>query len=181
MIPDMVLIQRFLAGDNTAFDELWGRHYETVWGQLTRFHLTDPDLEELMQLVAIRLLLKLKSFRGESKFSCWLYRVAYNEALMWFRKGNKYRQTTVEIKEDHWVDYGVFEETERREILRKTLRRINAMPAPQQQTVRMMVECEKNLPAAMKRQGKSYSGAKTKINRLRALLSQSREVWVDAA
>ena len=70
---------------------------------------TQPDREDLFQEVVVQLWKALPKFRGESKFSTWMYRVALNTAISDFRKRKRSLpvseteavEITSELNEDH--------------------------------------------------------------------------------
>jgi len=85
---DRALVARVLLGDDrTAFEQLLRRHQGMVRAQLRRLlHgdvATADDLAQETFLLAWR---KLDQFRGEARFSTWLYRVAYSCFLQASRK-----------------------------------------------------------------------------------------------
>ncbi|MDX1905505.1 MAG: sigma-70 family RNA polymerase sigma factor [Bacteroidia bacterium] len=71
-----------------AFNELWQAHRGIVV-RLARYYAARPeDAEDLIQEVAVQLWRALPGFRGESKLSTWVYRVALNTCLSIRRKKN---------------------------------------------------------------------------------------------
>jgi len=80
---DAALVQRSLAGDMGAFEELYRGHVGRVHGAILRLVGMDRGrAEELTQDAFVRAWQKLSSFRHESAFSTWLYRLGVNVALM---------------------------------------------------------------------------------------------------
>jgi len=78
-----VLVRRAAAGDVPAFERLYRDHVGRVHGAILRLVGMDrPRAEELTQEAFVRAWQKLSSFRGESAFSTWLYRLGVNTALM---------------------------------------------------------------------------------------------------
>lgn len=75
---DEELIKAFLAGDHAAFEELVRRYESLVMNMAYRLLGNRSDAADVTQEVFILLLRKLGSFRGEAKFSTWLYRVSLN-------------------------------------------------------------------------------------------------------
>jgi len=64
--------------------------YGNLVRTLCRRMLRDPiEAEDVTQEVFLRVFLKLHTFRGESAFSSWLYRLAKNQVLMWLRKNGR--------------------------------------------------------------------------------------------
>ena len=75
---DNELVRRFVDGDRSAFEELVVRHQNRVYGFCLRL-LGSPSLaEEAAQEVLVKVFKYLPRFRGESKFTTWLYRVTLN-------------------------------------------------------------------------------------------------------
>lgn len=67
-------------GDRAAFAELVNRHYGRIHALAWRFTGGPPDSEDLTQDVCLALGRKIRSYRGESAFTTWLYRVVLNAA-----------------------------------------------------------------------------------------------------
>lgn len=79
--PDRPAIDRFRAGDRGAFDELV-RKYERSMLQLARRYVkVDEDAKDVAQRTFVRAFERIESFRADSKFRTWLYRIAVNIAL----------------------------------------------------------------------------------------------------
>ena len=73
---DAVLIERILAGDERAFASLYRRHVDRLFGLLTRLIGPVPEREDLVQQIFVDVHRALPSFRGDSAFSTFLYRIA---------------------------------------------------------------------------------------------------------
>lgn len=80
------------AGDDLAFEALLGRYEARVYRLARRLTGDDADAQDVLQDAFLQVYRKLGSFRGESRFSTWLYRIATNAALMQ-RRGRKRRPT----------------------------------------------------------------------------------------
>jgi RNA polymerase sigma-70 factor, ECF subfamily len=74
------LIRKARAGDQDAFAELVAIHAERVYGALRRFGLDPGEADEVAQEVFVRAWRGLGRFEQRSRFSTWLYRIAFNEA-----------------------------------------------------------------------------------------------------
>jgi len=79
------LARRVQEGDLSAFDQLYQLTREDVARTLCHLVGRRPDLEDLVQDTYLRLLTAVKSFRGESQFRTFLYRVCANVALSQLR------------------------------------------------------------------------------------------------
>jgi len=76
---DHELVLRAREGDAGAFEELVRRHTPQLYRVLTRM-LGDPSAaEDVLQECFVRAWRALPKFRGEARFSTWLYRIAINE------------------------------------------------------------------------------------------------------
>ncbi|WP_301098513.1 RNA polymerase sigma factor RpoE [Otariodibacter sp.] len=78
-ITDQELVERAQQGDKKAFNLLVIRYQNRVAGLLTRYVARD-DIPDLVQESFIKAYRSLESFRGESAFYTWLYRIAVNTA-----------------------------------------------------------------------------------------------------
>jgi RNA polymerase sigma-70 factor, ECF subfamily len=78
---DAALVRECLAGDTTAFDVLVERHRRQVYQVCYRFVNNHEDASDLAQDTFLRAYRALHTFRGNSAFSTWLYRVAINVCL----------------------------------------------------------------------------------------------------
>ncbi|WGE32648.1 RNA polymerase sigma factor RpoE [Actinobacillus genomosp. 2] len=78
-IADQELVERAQKGDKKAFNLLVVRYQNRVAGLLTRYVSRD-DIPDIVQESFIKAYRSLESFRGESAFYTWLYRIAVNTA-----------------------------------------------------------------------------------------------------
>jgi RNA polymerase sigma factor (sigma-70 family) len=97
-LTDADLIARVLSNDDQhAFGELVRRHQSSVRGLLRQLTRTDVSLaDDLAQETFIRVYKNIRSFRGEARFSTWLYRIAYN----CFREDARKRKELVGVDEE---------------------------------------------------------------------------------
>ena len=99
-LTDADLVARvLLEDDHHAFAELVRSHQSIVRGllrQLTRNDLALAD--DLAQETFVKAYKNIRSFRGEAKFSTWLYRIAYN----CFREDARKRKELVGVDETQW-------------------------------------------------------------------------------
>ncbi|HEY9030059.1 MAG TPA: RNA polymerase sigma factor [Kangiella sp.] len=74
-------------GDRNAFNELFTRHDQALKAFL--YHRLDcQNIDDIVQETFVKAFLKIKQFDGKSKFSTWLYRIAFNEFLQLKRKAS---------------------------------------------------------------------------------------------
>ncbi len=79
---DSELVRMASSGDRAAFETLYRRHRDRIFGLVWRLCGGDGALaEDLLQEAFVRAWQKLDSFRGESRFATWLHRLSVNVAL----------------------------------------------------------------------------------------------------
>ena len=80
------LVQRAQAGDEQAFATLFQLHKKRVYSVCLLMTKDVADAEDLTQEAFLQVFRSVSSFRGDSAFSTWLYRVAVNTVLMKLRR-----------------------------------------------------------------------------------------------
>src|SRR5688572_6446844 len=78
---DAALVRRAQSGDVSAYDELIRRYQERIYA--TVYHMTSnhEDANDLTQETFIKGFQALKSFKGDSSFYTWVYRIAVNKTI----------------------------------------------------------------------------------------------------
>jgi RNA polymerase sigma-70 factor (ECF subfamily) len=80
-LSDETLAARAAAGDHDAFERIVGRYEARVFRLACRL-TSDTDAPDVLQETFLQVFRHLPSFRSESQFGTWLYRIATNAALM---------------------------------------------------------------------------------------------------
>jgi RNA polymerase sigma factor (sigma-70 family) len=93
---EKAVVRAAQGGDRSAFEELYKENVRRVYALAYRLTGNPNDAEELTQEAFIRAWQKLSSFRHESAFSTWLYRLGVNTALMDLRGRREARVMPVE-------------------------------------------------------------------------------------
>ena len=78
---DLVLCADVLAGNSRSFAVLAEKYRKRIFSLGYGFFRNPDDAEDFLQDVLVKVYVSLASFRGESRFSTWLMRVAYNTAI----------------------------------------------------------------------------------------------------
>ena len=80
-LTDLTLVRRAQGGDVNAYDELVRRYQRQIYGVI--YHMTShhEDANDLTQEAFVKAWQALKSFKGDSSFFTWLYRIAINRTL----------------------------------------------------------------------------------------------------
>src|SRR5262252_5661430 len=122
---DAGLVERYLAGDMTAFDELMIRYERQIYRVCYRFVESRDDAMDLTQEVFIKAFEHLGSFRRESSLKTWLYRIAMNHCINHVKK---HSQEFVEVTEYtgsvHASVHAQLEDREQREHFRRLVKQL---------------------------------------------------------
>lgn len=104
---DQQLVDRVQAGDRRAFDLLVLRYQNRVAGLVSRFVQDSQEVEDVCQEAFIKAYRALASFRGESAFYTWLYRIAVNTAKNHLVARNRRPPASdLEVEEAELTDIG---------------------------------------------------------------------------
>ena len=86
---DAVLIELIKKGDFTAFERLVHKYESRIYNHCLKFLNSQEDAEDILQETFLQVHRSLESFRGDSAFSTWLFKIATNGCLMRIRKKKK--------------------------------------------------------------------------------------------
>ena len=83
---DFVLVQRAQQGEESAYDELVKRYQERVYATIYHMTANHEDAGDLAQETFIKGFQALKSFKGDSSFYTWVYRIAVNKTINFLKQ-----------------------------------------------------------------------------------------------
>ena len=89
-IDDQHYINLITNGDTNAFSVLVDRYKDLVYTLAIRMLKNREEAEEVSQDTFIKVYKSLNRFKGDSKFSTWVYRIAYNTSLDRLKKNKKH-------------------------------------------------------------------------------------------
>ncbi len=95
-VPDTELVARAQAKDYAAFEQLLDRYEDKIFRLAYRFVRNETEAKEILQDTFLTIWRKLDTFKGDSQFSSWLYRVAANAALMRLRSQRRHPEVSTE-------------------------------------------------------------------------------------
>jgi RNA polymerase sigma-70 factor, ECF subfamily len=101
------IIERASEGDPLAARTLYERYAPRVYAVVRRIAGNDDLADDYAQEAWIRVFRALPTFRGESRFSTWLHRVAVNAALQSLRRGNGWEERKEDLSRELPVEPGV--------------------------------------------------------------------------
>lgn len=99
-INEKEIIGRVLGGDTEAFSELVTRYEKTVYNLALRMVGDRSDAADMAQEAFVKAWTNLPSYRGESKFSAWLYRITTNVCLDFLRHKSRRPQVSLSTSDD---------------------------------------------------------------------------------
>jgi RNA polymerase sigma-70 factor (ECF subfamily) len=85
-LTDTEIIKKVLAGEQALFAQLVQRYQSYVFTLVLRFTDNREDAEEISQDVFVKAYRSLADFRGEAKFSTWLYTIVRTSCITFLRK-----------------------------------------------------------------------------------------------
>jgi len=89
-IDDQHYINLVLQGDANAFSILVDRYKDLVFTLTLRLLKNREEAEEVPQDTFVKVYKSLAKFKGNSKFSTWIYKIIYNTSLDRIKKNKKY-------------------------------------------------------------------------------------------
>lgn len=103
---DLIYIDEVLQGNTSSYNYLVNNYKDMVYTIAIKIVRNREDAEEVAQDSFIKAFQKLNSFKGESKFSTWLYTIVYRTAISKIRK-NTIETTDIDefVMENHSVDF----------------------------------------------------------------------------
>ena len=86
LVEDLDLVLASKAGDVAAFEELVARYHRKLLRIAQHIMHNLEDAQDVVQETFLKVFQNLDAFRGDSKFSTWLFRIVVNQSLMGLRK-----------------------------------------------------------------------------------------------
>jgi RNA polymerase sigma factor (sigma-70 family) len=91
---DAGLVEQARNGDRAALEKLVLRHQAWIYNIAIRMVFQPQDAEEVTQEVLVKVITRLSTFKGDSKFRTWLYRIAANHVVNMKRRGAETQSLT---------------------------------------------------------------------------------------
>jgi len=115
------LVRRAKSGDLDAYDELVRRYQERIYATIYHMTANHEDANDLAQETFIKAYQALKSFKGDSSFFTWIYRIAVNKTINFLKqRKNKTHMSLndLDFNAEHDADLValISEKTPRREV-----------------------------------------------------------------
>jgi RNA polymerase sigma factor (sigma-70 family) len=93
---ERVLVKKAKQGDLLAYDELVRRYQERIYSTIYHMTANHEDANDLAQEAFIKAYRALKSFKGDSSFFTWVYRIAINKTINFLKQRKKRTQMSLD-------------------------------------------------------------------------------------
>jgi len=165
------VIERVLGGDAGAFEALVDGYSERVFALACRICPSREDAQEVVQDTFLKAYRHLSRFRGESSFSSWLYRIAWNTALSYLRK-HRAAPRPIALEEERIADKAPFEgeDTPRQEQLARLERAMEYLSPGERTLLWLFYHEEQPVRAIAHILSLSEGQVKTRLHRVRKKL-----------
>lgn len=98
---DGLYINKVLSGDKSSFKYFINMYQELAMSIAMSIVQYEPDAKDVVQNAFVQAYKSLPTFKQESKFSTWFYRIVVNESLKFIRKNSKYKPVRLSNKNEH--------------------------------------------------------------------------------
>ena len=169
---DDLLIHKVKNGDEGAFKFLMTKYYPRVYASLFAYTKSREDSEDLTQLTFIKVWQKIDSFRGDSAFFTWIYRIAINLAKNHFVSSSSKKDKVNISSDDLEFDIPSYDNPESSLMHKESLQKIHSF-------VKTLPESLKTAFTLREVDGKSYEEisviTNTPIGTVRSRIFRARE------
>jgi RNA polymerase sigma-70 factor (ECF subfamily) len=171
--PDAVTLARLRGGDRSAFEAIVTKYQAPLQRLVRRYVKVEEDAEDITQRTFARAFENLESFRAESHFRTWLFRIAINLAVDHTR--GAYQTKTVPLSDDVAFTNSLgTAKLVAAEVWRKVHARLEALPPRQRLVFELRTFHELSFEEVAAVVGSSEDAAKVNyhhaLKRLRSLL-----------
>ena len=170
---DEALMLRYQAGDAAAFDELYARHRGALFRFITRQCRVRERAEEIFQDVWMSLIQAAGRYRVEAQFRTWLYTLAHNKLMDYFRGNARAEAVLVDVKDENGEMesiQGIASRTLEPHVQAEAhqqgdaiLRLLQALPAPQREAFLLYEESGLSVEQIAQVTGVSFEAAKSRL------------------
>ena len=142
-MQDHEVIERVKAGEKDLFEVLVRRHETKLFALAWRMLHNRADAEDAVEEAFVKAYRSINRFRGEARFSTWLYRIAVNHILNLLRKGSRLRSSDLDLERMESPDTPT-EASRQRKLQVAVARAIDKLPPRQRAIFHMRYEEDKS-------------------------------------
>jgi RNA polymerase sigma-70 factor (ECF subfamily) len=173
LYSDTYYIERIQAGDISSFACLIDKYSRQVHSLIFKLIRNREDTEELAQDVFMKVFRHLESFKGESSFSTWIYKIAYNTAISETRKRKQeflaIEESLIENVSEEQIIHAMGQSDESEQIHRLEAA-LTMLPPDERAIILLFYMEEKSIDEVSRITGLSQSNVKTRLHRIRKKL-----------
>ncbi len=175
-LNDNEIISKVLNGDNSAYAVLVNRYQDYVFTLTLRMIKSREDAEEVAQDIFIKAYRSLANFRGDAKFSTWLYTIANTTCITFLRKRKPEVQSLDNEKvfeAADSVDSGMqANQIEQKSRLAMVSNAISMLNPEDAQVITLFYKAEQSLEEIATVMGIEVNTAKVRLHRARTRLKE---------
>lgn len=172
-LDDIYYIQKILDGKTEYFSRLVNRYSQHVYWLILKIVRKREDAEELTQDVFVKIFRVLHTFKGDCRFSTWLYRIAFNTAVSATRKRKceflYMEEQTINNVLDEKVEQAL-EDSDNEELLGKLERAREQLTPEERGLIGLFYNEEHTIEEISEISGLSIANVKVKLHRIRKKL-----------
>ena len=177
------MIDELLNGDSNCFGIIYSRYYQKVYAKCYSFSKNGDDAFDMTQEVLLRAICNVGSFKGNSKFSTWLYSITTNYCISQSsKKSKKYYEDIMaanHILADR-MDEEDFEERLRWEALESNLDKYLKLLSEEERQL-LVLKYRKNYSVKELQKEFDLSASAVKMRLLRARMKMSQIISLQEA
>lgn len=173
-------ISAVLNGEHQAFGHLVTRYQGMVYRVCVKITGEAESAKDMAQEVFIKAYKALPSFRGQSSFSTWLYRIAYRTCLDWKRANDREwrHRSSADYTENDWVTA----QTPEQEVLEQETsaelgENVNSLAEPYRSVVQLYYFQRNSYQEIAEQKGVSVKTIESQLYRARQMMRRQREEW----
>lgn len=180
-LTDIELISKILQGDKALFAQVVERYQNYVFTLVLRFTDNREDAEEISQDIFVKAYRSLADFRGEAKFSTWLYTIVRTSCITFLRK-KKLDITSIDNErtflqlenQESGFKANVIEQKSRHAMVNEAIRLLSPDDA---QLITLFYKGEQSLEEIGRVMGLEPNTVKVKLHRARHRLKEKMEKY----
>lgn len=176
MINEKLQIQKILKGDTSAFSYFVDTYQDMAITIAYRVCGNKQDAEDIVQNAFVKAFHNLHTFRSDSKFSTWLYRIVYNTAISEI-KGTNFNTEFVDYMQmdtdSSYSDWGIIEQIEEKELKACLEKAMEMLPKDEGLLITLYYLDENSIKDIVRITGLTEANVKVKLHRARKRLSET--------
>lgn len=180
---DESLMVRYVQGDDRAFETVYRRHRTRLRRFFARQCGSEATAQELAQEVWFRVIRAVQNdnYRSDGRFAPYLYRIARNHLIDWYRKTGSYREIEINETTENETETAMLERSGERnpeqtygdkQELRSVMSVIEELPREQRTTLMMYLESDLSYEEIAEATGTNRETVKSRLRYARQTLRQ---------